>query len=137
MSAFSRSICSAILFFQQLGGFVRKFFFFRPPSLTLETRNWKLEIRNWKCGTSQSAIGNRKSAIYTPSPAGRPAGRRQASFLLRPWGKARGGAAAERVRGGQEPREPTRLRHSEQKTHLHPVRLAIFMPLSYGLPTKR
>jgi hypothetical protein len=70
-------------------------------------------------------------------PAGRPAGRRHASFLLRPWGKARGGAAAERVRGGQEPREPTRLRHSEQKTHLHAVRPAIYMPLSYGLPTKR
>ena len=33
--------------------------------------------------------------------------------------------------------EPTRLRHSKQKTHLHPVRLAIFVPLSYGLPTKQ
>ena len=33
--------------------------------------------------------------------------------------------------------EPTRLRHSKQKIHLHPVRLAILVPLSYGLPTKQ
>jgi hypothetical protein len=110
--------------------------FFLPPTFP-DRENSKFETGNSKLKALSSFQFPISNFEFPRAPAGRPAGRRQASFLLRPWGKARGGAAAERVRGSQEPREPTRLRHSEQKTHLHPIRLAIFMPLSYGLSTKR
>ena len=110
--------------------------FFIPPTVP-DREHSKFDTGNSKLKAVSSFQFPISNFEFPRAPAGRPAGRRQASFLLRPWGKARGGAAAERVRGSQEPREPTRLRHSEQKTHLHPIRLAIFMPLSYGLSTKR
>ena len=115
-----------------------EFFFFRPPSLILWVRgDAKLETGNSKLKAVSSFQFPVSNFQFPRPPGGRPLGRRPASFLPRPWGKARGGAAAERVRGGQEPREPIRLRHSEHMPHLQPAERAIFMPLSYGLSTKR